>query len=126
MINWMLGHTDRFKAYVSHAGVYNLVSEWGATEELFFPEWEFAGPPWENPEMYERWSPYRFAKNFKTPTLVSHGELDFRVHRRGRSVHDTATARGTADSSIFGRGTLGSQAQNRTLVRTVGDWSISG
>jgi dipeptidyl aminopeptidase/acylaminoacyl peptidase len=79
MINWILGHSDRFKALVSHAGVYNLVSMWGVTEELWFPEWEFRGTPWENPEMYERWSPHRFAQNFRTPTLVSHGELDFRV-----------------------------------------------
>ena len=79
MVNWILGHSDRFRALVSHAGVYNLESMYGVTEELWFPEWEFGGPPWENPEMYERWSPHRFAKNFKTPTLVVHGELDFRV-----------------------------------------------
>jgi dipeptidyl aminopeptidase/acylaminoacyl peptidase len=79
MVNWILGHTDRFKALFSHAGLYNLESFYGATEELWFPEWEFGGPVWENPELYEQWSPHRFAKNFNTPTLVSHGELDFRV-----------------------------------------------
>ncbi|HEX2121896.1 MAG TPA: S9 family peptidase, partial [Thermoanaerobaculia bacterium] len=79
MVNWILGHTDRFKALVSHAGVYNLESMYGVTEELWFTEWEFGGTPWDNPEQYERWSPHRFAKNFRTPTLVSHGELDFRV-----------------------------------------------
>ncbi len=79
MVNWILGHSDRFKALVSHAGVYNLESMYGVTEELWFPEWEFGGNPWDNPELYERWSPHRFAKNFKTPTLVAHGELDFRV-----------------------------------------------
>jgi dipeptidyl aminopeptidase/acylaminoacyl peptidase len=51
----------------------------GATEELWFPLWEFKGPPWDNPEMYARWSPSHFAKEFHTPTLVVHGELDFRV-----------------------------------------------
>jgi dipeptidyl aminopeptidase/acylaminoacyl peptidase len=79
MVNWILGHDHRFKALVSHAGVYNLESMYGATEELWFPEWEFKGPPWENRELYERWSPHRFAAAFKTPTLVIHGELDYRV-----------------------------------------------
>ena len=83
MVNWILGHNDdprvKFKTLVSHAGVFNLTSMYGATEELWFPEWEFRGTPWDAPELYERWSPHRFAKNFKTPTLVTHGELDFRV-----------------------------------------------
>jgi dipeptidyl aminopeptidase/acylaminoacyl peptidase len=79
MINWILGHTDRFKVLVSHAGVYNLESEYGVTEELWFPEWEFKGPPWKNRELYDKFSPHRFAANFKTPTLVTHGELDYRV-----------------------------------------------
>lgn len=79
MINWMLGHTTRFRAFVSHAGVYDLRSMFGATEELWFPIWEFNGTPWENPEMYERWSPNRFVAEFQTPTLVIHGEKDYRV-----------------------------------------------
>jgi dipeptidyl aminopeptidase/acylaminoacyl peptidase len=79
MINWMLGHTTRFKCFVSHAGVYDLRSEAEATEELWFPTWEFGGMPWENPEVYDRWSPSKFVKEFKTPTLVIHGELDFRI-----------------------------------------------
>ena len=79
MIDWILGHTDRFRALVTHAGVYDLRSEAGATEELWFPKWEFQGLPWENPDMYERWSPSNFVKEFKTPTLVTHGELDYRV-----------------------------------------------
>ncbi|MGC8759262.1 MAG: prolyl oligopeptidase family serine peptidase [Bryobacteraceae bacterium] len=79
MVNWILGHTDRFRALVSHAGVYDLYSMGGETEELWFPLWEFKGLPWENPEMYDRWSPSRYAANFRTPTLVIHGELDYRV-----------------------------------------------
>ena len=79
MVDWILGHTTRFKALISHAGVYDLRSEAGATEELWFPIWEFSGMPWDNPEMYVRWSPSMFAREFKTPTLVIHGELDFRV-----------------------------------------------
>ena len=79
MVDWMLGHTQRFKALVSHAGVYDLRSEAGETEELWFPYWEFGGPPWEKPETYERWSPSAYVKDFRTPTLVIHGERDYRV-----------------------------------------------
>lgn len=83
MVNWIEGHNDdprfTFKALVSHAGVYNLTSMYGVTEELWFVEWEFKGTPWTNPELYARWSPHLFAKNFKTPLLVVHGELDYRV-----------------------------------------------
>lgn len=79
MINWILGHTDRFKALVSHAGVFDLRSEALTTEELWFPKWEFQGMPWQSPALYEKWSPSTYIKNFKTPTLVTHGELDYRV-----------------------------------------------
>jgi dipeptidyl aminopeptidase/acylaminoacyl peptidase len=79
MVDWILGHTDRFKALVSHAGVYDLPSMGGETEELWFSNWEFKGLPWQSPDVYEKWSPSKFAGRFKTPTLVIHGELDFRV-----------------------------------------------
>jgi dipeptidyl aminopeptidase/acylaminoacyl peptidase len=79
MMDWFLGHTTRFKAIVTHSGVYNLASMWGVTEELWFPEWELKGTPYTNPALYDKFSPHRYAKNFKTPTLVTHGELDFRV-----------------------------------------------
>ncbi|MBI2957089.1 MAG: S9 family peptidase [Acidobacteria bacterium] len=79
MANWILGHTARFRCLFSHAGVYNLTSEYGATEELWFPEWEFRGTPWTNRKLYERWSPDMFVRNFRTPTLVIHGQLDYRV-----------------------------------------------
>jgi dipeptidyl aminopeptidase/acylaminoacyl peptidase len=79
MIDWIAGHTDRYRALVSHDGVFDLRSMAGSTEELWFSDWEFGGPYWDHPETYERWSPVNFAKNFKTPTLVVHGELDYRV-----------------------------------------------
>ncbi len=55
---------------------------YGATEELWFMDWEFGGPPWSNPELYKKWSPSEYASalgKFKTPTLVIGGELDYRV-----------------------------------------------
>jgi dipeptidyl aminopeptidase/acylaminoacyl peptidase len=83
MVNWIEGHNEdvrfNFKALVSHAGIYNLASMYGATEELWFTEWEFKGTPWTNPEMYAKWSPSMFVKGFKTPMLVVQGELDYRV-----------------------------------------------
>ena len=81
MMNWIEGHNDKgiFKCLVSHAGVFDLASMYGSTEELWFPEWEFKGTPWTNPEMYKKWSPSSYVKNFKTPMLVIHGQLDYRV-----------------------------------------------
>ena len=79
MINWILGHTSRFKCLVSHDGVFDLREEAESTEELWFPIWEFGGMPWENPEVYDRWNPSHFVSDFQTPTLVIHGELDFRI-----------------------------------------------
>ena len=79
MINWLSTQTDRFKALVSHCGVWNLESMYGSTEEIWFPEWEFGGTPWNNRELYQKWSPHQFAENIKTPILVIHGANDFRV-----------------------------------------------
>ena len=82
MVNWIAGHTNRFKALVSHAGPFNLENMSTATEELWFPDWEYGGPFWDPKAMasqYRVYSPHLFVKNFKTPTLVTGGELDYRV-----------------------------------------------
>jgi Dipeptidyl aminopeptidases/acylaminoacyl-peptidases len=83
MVDWILGHNNdprfKFKALMSHAGVYNLESMATSTEEIWFVNWEFKGMPWENPVNYNRWSPHKFVRNFNTPTLVTAGELDYRV-----------------------------------------------
>jgi dipeptidyl aminopeptidase/acylaminoacyl peptidase len=79
MANWILGHTDRFKCIVSHDGMFNSESAYGTTEELWFNEWEFKGPPWKQRELYRRFSPHLFVEKFKTPTLVVHGQLDYRL-----------------------------------------------
>jgi len=78
MMMWLEGHTTRFKAISSMMGVYNLKAMHGATEELWFPEWDLGGAPWES-DLYEKWSPNRYVKNYKTPCLVITGELDYRV-----------------------------------------------
>jgi len=82
MVDWIAGHSNRFKALVSHAGPFNLENMSLATEELWFPDWEYGGPIWNPRAMatqYRVYSPHLYVKNFKTPTLVTGGELDFRV-----------------------------------------------
>ena len=82
MTNWIAGHSNRFKALFTHAGVYNLENMYGATEEVWFSEWEYGGPYWNKTAMdsvYRRWSPHLFAANFHRPHLVVVGELDYRV-----------------------------------------------
>jgi len=77
MMNWFQGRTDRFRCLVNHCGVYNFVNMYGATDELWFDEWDH-GIPWQNAE-FEKWSPHRLAGSFNTPMLVISGELDFRI-----------------------------------------------
>jgi dipeptidyl aminopeptidase/acylaminoacyl peptidase len=79
MANWLLGHTNRFKCIVSHDGTFNAESAYGTTEELWFMNWEFGGPPWKKRDIYRKWSPHEYAQNFKTPTLVVHGQNDYRL-----------------------------------------------
>ena len=79
MVNWIAGHSNRFKALISHAGVYDPASMYGTTEELWFAEWEFGGTPWTSPKLHADQAPANFAANFKTPTLITHGSMDFRV-----------------------------------------------
>ncbi len=79
MVFWLAGHTDRFKTLVAHDGVFNPASFYGTTEELWFPEWEFGGTPYERRELYERWSPANHVTKWKTPILIVHGQQDFRV-----------------------------------------------
>jgi dipeptidyl aminopeptidase/acylaminoacyl peptidase len=78
MMNWFEGHTDRFKALASMMGIFDNRAFFGATEELWFPEWDLKGQPW-NSDLYEKFSPSNFVKTFKTPCLVITGERDYRV-----------------------------------------------
>lgn len=82
MVDWIATHSGRFKALISHAGVYDKPGMYGATEELWFEEHDMKGTPWTNPDSYRKWSPSTFAGElgkYKTPTLVICGELDYRV-----------------------------------------------
>jgi dipeptidyl aminopeptidase/acylaminoacyl peptidase len=79
MMNWFNARTTRFRTLINHAGLFDVRSMYGATEELWFPEWEFGGTPWSNPAGYRRWNPAEHVKSFRTPMLVIHGALDYRV-----------------------------------------------
>ncbi len=78
MMNWFEGHTQRFQAIASMMGLFDLKAMYGSTEELWFPEWELKGQPW-NSKLYEKWSPDNSVENFKTPCLIISGERDYRV-----------------------------------------------
>ncbi|CAN5883794.1 S9 family peptidase [soil metagenome] len=93
MINWLNGHTKRFKALVCHDGNLDEKTAYYQTEELWFPEWEHGGVPWEKPQGYDNANPVDFVKNWSTPTLVVHGGLDFRIPETSGMATFTALQR---------------------------------
>lgn len=81
-VYWLAGnHQGRFKAFISHCGLFNLESFYGTTEELFFANNDLGGPYWENPaaDTWRRHSPHHYVANWDTPILVIHNERDYRV-----------------------------------------------
>jgi dipeptidyl aminopeptidase/acylaminoacyl peptidase len=132
MANWVLGHTNRFKCIVTHDGMFNAESAFGTTEEDWFNIWEFKGHPWdyygkpddENP--FRKWSPSLYAKNFKTPTLVVHGQLDYRLDlSEGLQLFDTLQLLGVPSKMLYfpDEGHWVLKPQNSQLWwKTVNDW----
>ena len=94
--------------------MFNAESAWGTTEELWFNNWEFKGTPYDNRASHEKWSPHQYAKNFKTPTLVIHGERDYRhdVKRRYLQLftHAANGERAIKDAVFPRRRPLGAEA----------------
>jgi dipeptidyl aminopeptidase/acylaminoacyl peptidase len=126
MANWILGHTDRFKCIVSHDGMFNAESAWGSTEEMWFNNWEFKGTPYDNRAMYQKWSPHQYAKNFKTPTLVIHGQRDYRLDvSEGFQLFTTLQMEGIPSKMLYfpDEGHWVLKPQNSQLwYKTVNDW----
>ncbi len=132
MANWVLGHTNRFKCIVSHDGVFNAESAFGTTEEDWFNIWEFRGHPWDyygkpdNENPFRKWSPSLYAKNFKTPTLVIHGQLDYRLDvSEGFQLFDTLQLEGVPSKMLYfpDEGHWVLKPQNSQLWwKTVNDW----
>ncbi|MEP6706707.1 MAG: S9 family peptidase [Pyrinomonadaceae bacterium] len=79
LANWMQASTTRYKALISHAGLINLESQWGTSDTIYSREVSNGGPVWEQAPIWREQNPIRFAKNFRTPILLSVGENDFRV-----------------------------------------------
>ena len=126
MANWILGHTDRFKCIVSHDGMFNAESAWGSTEELWFNDWEFKGTPYDNRALYQKFSPHQYAKNFKTPTLVIHGQRDYRLDvSEGFQLFTTLQMEGVPSKMLYfpDEGHWVLKPQNSQLwYKTVNDW----
>ena len=126
MANWILGHTNRFKCIVTHDGMFNSTSAWGTTEELWFNEWEFKGTPYTNRALYDKWSPHMYATNFKTPTLVVHGQLDYRLDvSEGFQLFTTLQRQNIPSKMLYfpDEGHWVLKPQNSQLwYKTVNDW----
>jgi dipeptidyl aminopeptidase/acylaminoacyl peptidase len=132
MADWILGHTNRFRCIVSHDGMFNAESAFGSTEEDWFNIWEFKGRPWdyygkpdaENP--FRKWSPSLYAKNFKTPTLVVHSQLDYRLDvSEGYQLFDTLQLLKVPSKMLYfpDEGHWVLKPQNSQLwYKTVNDW----
>jgi len=104
MINWILGNTDRFSALVAHDGIFDTRAAYFATEELWFPEWEFKGTPWAAPTLYDKWNPANLVVNWTSntsPTLVIHGGRDYRLDVSQGLATFTALQRRGIDSKFL-------------------------
>jgi dipeptidyl aminopeptidase/acylaminoacyl peptidase len=103
MINWIAGNwPGRFRCMVNHDGNLDERLAYYDTEELWFPEWDHGGTPWDNPEGYEHQNPVNFVGNWKTPMLVVHGALDFRVvETQGISTFTALQRRGIPSKLLY-------------------------
>jgi dipeptidyl aminopeptidase/acylaminoacyl peptidase len=103
MMNWIAGQwSDRFKCLVSHDGIFDNRSMYYSTEELWFPEWESGGPEYLNPAGYSKHNPIDYVDRWKTPTLVIHGQLDYRVpYEQGLSVYTALQRRGVPSELLY-------------------------
>jgi dipeptidyl aminopeptidase/acylaminoacyl peptidase len=103
MINWISGNwPDRFRCLVNHDGNLDERLAYYDTEELWFPEWDHQGTPWTNPHGYEKHNPVNHVKNWKTPMLVIHGALDFRVvETQGMSTFTALQRRGIPSKFLY-------------------------
>ncbi len=103
MMNWIAGQwPDRFKCLVTHDGSMDNRSMYYSTEELWFPEWENGGPEYANAAAYAKHNPVDYVDRWKTPTLVIHGQLDYRVpYAQGLSVFTALQRRGIPSELLY-------------------------
>ena len=103
MINWIAGNwADRFKCLVSHDGIFDQRSMYYSTEELWFPEHEFSGTEYQNPAAYAKFNPIDTVSKWKTPMLVIHGGLDFRIpEAQGIAVFSALQRQGIPSELLY-------------------------
>jgi dipeptidyl aminopeptidase/acylaminoacyl peptidase len=101
LVNWIAGHTDRFKCLVSHAGVYDLMAQFGS-DATYGRHHSYGGTPFTNRDAVEKWSPNRYAAGFRTPVLILHGERDYRVPiGQALEFYGTLTAKGVPARLVY-------------------------
>lgn len=101
LVSWILGHTNRFAALVDHAGVYDLMAQF-ASDATWGRSNNYGGSPWAEPEFVDRWSPSRFAASFATPTLILHGEKDYRVpYTQGVNLYGVLQGKGVPSRIVI-------------------------
>jgi dipeptidyl aminopeptidase/acylaminoacyl peptidase len=106
-VNWLAGnHEGRFKAFISHCGVFNSEMEYMTTEEMFFDNWEKGGAPWEKDNKVAMksyaGSPHNFVKNWDTPIMIIHGEHDYRIpYTQGLAAFNSAQLLGVPSKLLF-------------------------
>lgn len=98
-------HKNMFSAFVAHAGIFNQEHMYMTTEELWFPHWDNGGAPWDDNPVAKRHyanSPHKFVKNWNTPILITHGELDYRVPvDQGMAAFNAAQALGVPSEMLL-------------------------
>jgi dipeptidyl aminopeptidase/acylaminoacyl peptidase len=133
MMYWMMGHTDKFKSIVAHDGVFNAISAYGSTEELWFNNWEFKAAPWLIQDAYDKWSPHNFVQNWKTPILIVHGQKDYRLDlSEGMQAFTAAQLKGIPSKFLYfpdeGHWVLkpqNSELWYKTVLGWIGEWTKS-
>jgi dipeptidyl aminopeptidase/acylaminoacyl peptidase len=103
MTNWIAGNwPDRFRCLVTHDGTFDQRMMYYGTEELWFPEWEQGGPYWKDPQAYEKQNPVNFVEKWKTPMLVIHGGLDYRIpDNQGFAAFNALQRRGIPSRFLY-------------------------
>ncbi|MFZ1687755.1 MAG: S9 family peptidase, partial [Flavobacteriales bacterium] len=102
MAAWAEGHTDRFACIVDHAGVNDFIAQYGSDVTTYSFSRVLGGSPWDNPEGMQKNNPMTYAKNFKTPMLILHGESDYRVpYVNGTALYGVLQAKGVPSRLVI-------------------------
>ncbi|TVQ42000.1 MAG: S9 family peptidase [Wenzhouxiangella sp.] len=101
LANWMQGATDRYRCLISHAGLVNLITQWGTSDAVYHREANLGAPPWEDPQLWLDQNPLMYAENWQTPVLVTIGKKDERVPLANVLEYWTALQRQQVESRLL-------------------------